>query len=128
MEHKNKIKEEMDEKNNKIQNQSLQQEYLIGQLSNVNEEIMSLRFENEKMRNALNSERQINERLNNDLNSEKQLNERIMKSQVDMNQLNEKNLYRKKRKSRKLDTKKKVNLANKEIKRINDLLAVIVVR
>ena len=71
----------MDGRNNEIQNQSLQQEDLIDKLSNANEEIMSLRFENEKMRN--------------DLNSEKQLNERIMKSQVDMNSLNEQNLYRK---------------------------------
>ena len=46
---------------------------------------MTLRFENEKMRNDLNSKRQINERLKNDLKFEKQLNERIMKSQEDMN-------------------------------------------
>ena len=49
---------------------------------NVNEEIMNLRFENE--------------RLQNDLNSKRKINERMMKFQVDMNQLNEKNLYRKK--------------------------------
>ena len=60
---------------------------------------MSLRSKNERIRNDLNSERQISERLRNDLNSEKKLNERIMKSQVDidqLNQLNEKNLYRQK--------------------------------
>ena len=64
---------------------------------------MSLIFENERIKNDLNSERQINERLRNDLNSEKQLNERIMKSQVDMdrlNQMNEQNLYRQKSKAR----------------------------
>ena len=79
----------MDGRNNEIQNQSLQQADLIDQLSNENEEIMSLRFKNEKMRN--------------DLNSKKQLNERIMKSQVDMDQLNlqnEQNLYRQKGKAR----------------------------
>ena len=43
---------------------------------------MSLRFENGRLRN--------------DLNSKNKIIERIMKSQVDMNQLNEQNLYRKK--------------------------------
>ena len=64
---------------------------------------MSLRYENERIRNDLNSERQINERLRNDLNFEKKLNERIMRSQADMNQLNQlnkKNLYRQKGKER----------------------------
>ena len=64
---------------------------------------MSLRSENEKIRNDVNSERQINERLRNDLNSEKKLNERIMRFQEDMdqlNQLNEHNLYRQKGKAR----------------------------
>ena len=61
----------MDGRNNEIQNQSLQQEDLIDQLSNANEEIMSLRSKNERIRNDLNSERQINERLRNDLNSKK---------------------------------------------------------
>ena len=61
---------------------------------------MSLRSKNERIRNDLNSERQINEILRNDLNSEKQLNERIMKSQVDMNKLNEHNIYRQKGKAR----------------------------
>ena len=44
-------------------------------------------------------EKQISEKLKNDLNTEKQVNERMMKSQADMNQLNqlnEQNLYRKK--------------------------------
>ena len=66
----------MDGRNNEIQNQSLQQVDLIDQLSNANEEIMSLRSKNEK------------------------INERIMRSQVNMNQLNEKNIYRKKDKAR----------------------------
>ena len=60
---------------------------------------MSVRSENEGLRNDLNFERKINERLRNYLNSEKKLNERIIKSQENMdqlNQLNEQNLYRKK--------------------------------
>ena len=69
MEQKNKIKEENNERNNKIENQSLQQVDPIDKLSNANEEIMSLRFENERLRNDLNSERQINERLRNALKS-----------------------------------------------------------
>ena len=79
----------MDGRNNEIQNQSLQQADLIDQLSNANEEVMSPWSENERIRNDLNSKRQINERLRNDLNFERQLNERIMKSQAGMNQLNE---------------------------------------
>ena len=92
----------MNGRNNEIQNQSLQHENLIDQISNANEEIMSLRLENERIRNDLNFERQINERtrnelrsekkiserLKNDLNTKKKLNERMMKSQVDMDQLN----------------------------------------
>ena len=61
----------MDGRNNEIQNQSLQQEDLIDQLSNANEEIMSLKSEKERIRNDLNSERKINEKLRNDLNFEK---------------------------------------------------------
>ena len=57
---------------------------------------MSLKSENERLRNDLNSERQINERLRKNLNSKKKLNERIMKYQEDMNQLNEKKLHIKK--------------------------------
>ena len=71
--------------------------------------------------------RSKNEKLQNDLNCERKINERMMKSQVDMNQLNEKNLYRKKEKQE-LDTKKKENLPNKELKRINNLLVITVVR
>ena len=48
LEQRNKIKEEMDERNNEIQNHSLHQVDLIDQLSNANDEIRSLRFENEK--------------------------------------------------------------------------------
>ena len=98
---RNKMKEEMDERSNKIQNQSLQHEDLIDKISYVNEEIMSQKQINEKLRNGLNSERKINEKirselrsekqisenLKNDLNTEKQVNERMMKSQADMNQL-----------------------------------------
>ena len=49
------------------------------------------------------SEKKISERLKNDLNTEKQVNERMMKSQVDMNQLNqqnEQNFHRQKGKAR----------------------------
>ena len=59
----------MDGRNNEMQNKSIQQAYLIDQPSNANEEIMSLRFENEKIRNDLNSKRKINERMKNDLKS-----------------------------------------------------------
>ena len=71
MEEKNKIKSEIEGKDNEIQHLSLQQADFINQLTNENKEIMNLRSENE--------------RLVNDLNSERQLNERIMKSQTDMN-------------------------------------------
>ena len=107
----------MNERENETQNQSLQHEDLIDQISNENEEILSLWSENERMRNDLNFERKINERtrnelrsknkiserLKNDLNTKKQVNERMMKSQADMNQLNqrnEKNLHKKKGKVR----------------------------
>ena len=113
MEQRNKEKEDLKARNNEDQNQSLQHEDLIDQISNANEEIMTLRAENERIRNDLNFERKINERtrnelrskkkinerLKNDLNKEKKANERMMKSHVDMNQLNqqnEKNLYRQK--------------------------------
>ena len=43
---RNKMKDEIDGKNNEIQNQSLQQANLIDQISNANEEIKSLRIEN----------------------------------------------------------------------------------
>ena len=36
-------------------------------------------------------QKKISERLKNDLNTEKQVNERMMKFQADMNQLNQKN-------------------------------------
>ena len=72
MEEKDKAKEEIEQKNNEIQQLSLQQEDFIDQLSNANEEIMSLRSKNEKIRNDLNFERKINKRLRNDLNSKKE--------------------------------------------------------
>ena len=88
MEQRNKAKEELDGRNNEIQNQSLQQADLIDQLSNAIDNIMSLRSENERLSNDLNFERKIKERLRNNLNFEKKINERIMKSQADMDQLN----------------------------------------
>ena len=44
---KNKIKVEIERKNNEIQHLSLQQEDFINQLTNANEEIMKLRYEND---------------------------------------------------------------------------------
>ena len=82
MEEKNKTKVEVYRKGNEIQHLSLQKTDFINQLTNANEEIMNLRYENE--------------RLQNDLNFERKINERMMKSQIDMNQLNENNLYRQK--------------------------------
>ena len=61
----------MEARNTENQNQSLQHEDLIDQISNANEEIMTLRTENERIRNYLNFERQINERTRNELRSEK---------------------------------------------------------
>ena len=75
----------------------------MDQISKSSEEIMTLRSENERIRNELRSKKKISERLKNDLKNEKKLNERIMKSQVDMDQLNqqnEKNHYKKKGKAR----------------------------
>ena len=60
----------MDGRNNEIQNLSLQQENLIDQLSNANKKFMSLRFENERMRNDLNYESKINERMRNNLSKD----------------------------------------------------------
>ena len=47
MEEKNKIKEEIEGKYNEIQHLSLQQADFINWLTNANEEIMSLRSQNE---------------------------------------------------------------------------------
>ena len=80
MEEKNKIKEEIEGKNNEIQHVSLQQANFINQLTNENEEITNLRSENERFQN--------------DLKNERQTNERMMKSQESMNRLNEKSQYR----------------------------------
>ena len=49
MKEKNKTKEEMEGKDNEIQNLSLQQSNFISQLTNSNEEIMNLRSENERL-------------------------------------------------------------------------------
>ena len=86
MEDKNKIKEEIEGKNNEIQHLSLQQVNFINQHTNENEEIMNLRSENK--------------RLLNDLNTKRKTNERMMKSQAYINQLNEKSHYRQKGKAR----------------------------
>ena len=75
MEEKNKIKEEIEGKNNEIQHLSLQQADFVNQLTNTNENIMNLRSKNERSLN--------------DLNTQEKTNERMMKSQEDMNQLNE---------------------------------------
>ena len=50
----------MEARNNEDQNQSLQHEDLVDQISNENEEIMTLMEENERLRNDLNFERKIN--------------------------------------------------------------------
>ena len=47
MEEKDKAKEEIEEKNNEIQQLSLQQENFIDHLTNANEELMNLRSEND---------------------------------------------------------------------------------
>ena len=49
MEEKNKIKEEIEGKNNEIQHLSLQQANFINQLTNANEEITNLRSKNERL-------------------------------------------------------------------------------
>ena len=67
----------MEERNNENQNQSLQHEDLIDQISNANEEIMSLRLENERIRNDLNFEREINERTRTELRTKKKISERL---------------------------------------------------
>ena len=67
----------MEARNNEDQNKSLQHEDLIDKISNANEEIMTLRAENERIRNDLNFERQINERKRNELRSEKKISERL---------------------------------------------------
>ena len=57
LEQRNKEKEDLEARNNEDQNQSLQHEDLIDQISNANEEIMTLRVENERIRNDLKFER-----------------------------------------------------------------------
>ena len=49
MEEKNKIKVEMEGKDNEIQHLSLQHIVFINKLTNANEEIMNLRSENERL-------------------------------------------------------------------------------
>ena len=57
---------------------------------------MTLRSENEKMRDELRSKKKISLRLVNDLNTKRKINERVIKSQQNMNQLHEQNLHKKK--------------------------------
>ena len=67
----------MEARSNEDQNQSLKHEDLIDQMSNANEEIMTLREGNERIRNDLNYEREINERTLRELRSEKKINEKL---------------------------------------------------
>ena len=60
MEQRNKEKEDLEARNNEDQNESLQHEDLIDQISEANEEIEILKPKNERIRNDLNFERQIN--------------------------------------------------------------------
>ena len=60
LEEKNKIKEELEGKNNEIQYPPLQQIDFINQLTNANEEIKNLRIENESLKNDLDTEKKIN--------------------------------------------------------------------
>ena len=55
MEEKDKTKEEIEEKNNKIQQPPLQQKNFIDQLTNTNEELMNLRSKKERIHNDLNT-------------------------------------------------------------------------
>ena len=57
MEQRNKEKEDLEARNNEDQNQSLQHEDLIDQISKANEEMKILKEENERIRNYLNFER-----------------------------------------------------------------------
>ena len=59
----------MEARNNEDQNQSLQHEDLIDQISEANKEITILKAKNERMRNDMNFERKLNERTRNDLRS-----------------------------------------------------------
>ena len=70
----------IEEKDNEIQQISLQKAKFIDQINDANQELINLRIENE--------------RLQNDLSIEKKINERMMKTQENMNQLNEKTQYR----------------------------------
>ena len=63
LEQRNKAQEELEIKSHEIHNQSHQHEDLMDQLSNANEEVRILKAQNERIRNELNTERQINESL-----------------------------------------------------------------
>ncbi|GLJ21268.1 hypothetical protein SUGI_0390550 [Cryptomeria japonica] len=81
LEQRNKMQNEIEGRNNEI----VQHEDLIEQLSNANEEIRILKEENESLKN--------------ELDIQKQANERMMKSQTDLDQLNEQNLHKQKGKA-----------------------------
>ena len=99
LEQRNKLKDELDGRNNEVQNKTLQLENLIDQVSHTNDKILNLRSEIESTREELRSEKEINLRLVDDLNTEKQINEGMLKSQEDLNQLYERNLHRQKGKA-----------------------------
>ena len=65
-EEKNKVKEELEGKNNEIQHLSLQRANFIDQLTSASEELMNLREKNEIMQNDLNTKGKINERMMNE--------------------------------------------------------------
>ncbi|GLJ21215.1 hypothetical protein SUGI_0388620 [Cryptomeria japonica] len=81
LEQRNKMQNEIEGRNNEI----VQHEDLIEQLSNANEEIRILKEQNESLKN--------------ELDIQKQANERMMKSQTDLDQLNEQNLHKQKGKA-----------------------------
>ena len=57
------MQDEIEGRNNEFQNEFLQHEDLMDQISNANEEIRILKAQNEIIRNDFNLERQINESL-----------------------------------------------------------------
>ena len=59
VEQRNQMQDEIERRNNEIQNEFLEHEDLTDQLSNANEEIRILKAQNERTRNDLNIERQI---------------------------------------------------------------------
>ena len=60
MEEKDKAKEEIEGKNNEIQQLSLQQVDFIDHLTNASKDIMNQRLENERLQNYLNTKKKTN--------------------------------------------------------------------